>query len=305
MVIEVKLSKQNPRCFLSGSMDFETLGLDHNVSITHLICLNIVAFYANIKRVLASLLGIKVKTNFFLADGRCPVNRQIKEEAGSWKSLHVIYNHKFENFGRVTNFWLRCRNFQAVRNRFKIAESMLRTCIESFNSPTIRLVSLASGSAQNVFEVVKYYKDKGIIINVLLLDIDATAIDYSRDLAIKLGIIDQIEFKVTNVVRSGTIIKEFKPDIVEMMGLLDYLRENIAIGLMRKIRKALPGNGIFLTCHIHNNAEEYFMKWMVNWDNLLYRTPEKLEELIRKSGFNEVTLLTEPHGIHTIAVAQK
>ena len=77
MVIEVKLSKQNPRCFLSGSMDFETLGLDHNVSITHLICLNIVAFYANIKRVLAALLVLMVKTSFFLAAGRCLLDRQV------------------------------------------------------------------------------------------------------------------------------------------------------------------------------------------------------------------------------------
>jgi hypothetical protein len=62
--------------------------------------------------------------------------------------------------------------------------------------------------------------------------------------------------------------------------------------------------GFFLTCHIHPNMESYFLRYVINWD-MLYRTKHQLEDLLVEGGFLSAELHTEPHLIHSVAVAQK
>ncbi len=105
-----------------------------------------------------------------------------------------------------------------------------------------------------------------------------------------------------HVIRKSGI--DFKPDIVEMCGLLDYLDTALAVRLVKKIFRQLHDEGFFLTCHIHPNHEAYFLNHVVNWW-MLYRTPAELKNIVVEGGFMKVELHSEPHGIHSVAVAQK
>ena len=247
--------------------------------------------------------------NTFWFDGLGLSNRAIKEGAASWKALDVIYNHQFgqkKNIsGFVDDFWIGMINAQAVRNRLKLVKQEIRSAILHFsNHQEVRLLSLAAGSAQGVIEVMAELKSQGIRVRALLLDIDQTALDYAKQLASQYGVADQIETvkaSVAQVIRSS---QDFRPQVIEMLGLLDYIPHDKAIRLVRKIHESLEVKGIFLTCNICHNPEMHFLRWVINWA-MIYRTPAELAEIVTKAGFSDYRLIYEPLKLHGLAIAQK
>lgn len=110
--------------------------------------------------------------------------------------------------------------------------------------------------------------------------------------------------KECDVLFFNRVLDGFVPDIIEMMGLTDYLKDKLAIALIKKIRRYLANGGTFITCHVHPNGESYFLKHIVNW-KMIYRTLDAFENIIIDGGFIGSRFVTEPHNIHSIAIAKK
>lgn len=247
--------------------------------------------------------------NTFWFDGLGLSCRKIKEGAASWRSLDIIYNYRFGQKkglrGFVDDFWVGMMNAQAVRNRLKLVKQEIRRAILRFsNHEEVRIISLAAGSAQGIIEVMAELKKEGVRVRALLLDIDQTALDYAKELAQSHGVDGQIETVRNGVAQVSRVSKDFKPQIIEMLGLLDYIPRDKAIRLVRKIRDSLETKGIFLTCNIRHNLERHFLKWVINWP-MIYRTPAELAEIVSEAGFNDCRLVYEPLKIHGLVIVQK
>lgn len=247
--------------------------------------------------------------NTFWFDGLGLSCRKVKEGHASWGALDEIYNYQFGGRnglgGFVDDFWEGMLNCQAVRNRLKLIKQEIRRAILRFsNHEEVRLLSLAAGSAQGVIEVMAELKAKGIRVRALLLDIDQTALDYAILLADRHGVGDQIEMVKTSVAQVIRVSQDFRPQVIEMLGLLDYIPQDKAIRLVEKIRQSLETKGIFLTCNICHNIERRFVHWVVNWP-MIYRTPAELAEIVTEAGFSDYRLIYEPLKIHGLLIAQK
>jgi hypothetical protein len=252
--------------------------------------------------------------NHFLFDGLGGLCRKIKEGAASWEALRIIYNYEDQG-SFVDRFWIRhMRNAQAVRNRKRIIVSELHDqCVDVIaRKGTVKIISLASGSAQAVFEALKGLPPESI--EVLLIDFDPAAGPYALEMARQCGLESRVNFKQGNLLKfdRAIMIGNFKPDIIEMAGLLDYLGDDKAVKLMQKIYAVLPEGGQFVTCHIHDNTERDFMTQVIEWGRddgkqqpMLYRTRQELVELVREAGFTMMTVFVEPHHIHSVVVAKK
>ena len=270
----------------------------------------LLTFWVMVKKSVRQRLGKPdLSINTFWFDGLGLSNHAIKEGEASWKALDIIYNHPFGQKktvgGLVDDFWVGMMNAQAVRNRLKLVKQEIRRAILRFsNHQEVRLLSLAAGSAQGVIEVMAELKVKGIRVRALLLDIDQTALDYAILLADRYGVGDQIETIKTGVAQVIRVSQDFRPQVIEMLGLLDYIPQDKAIRLVEKIRQSLETKGIFLTCNIHHNMEMHFLKWVINWA-MIYRTPAELAEIVTKAGFSDYRLIYEPLKIHGLVIAQK
>ncbi len=271
--------------------------------------LYLIGFYVQAKKLLFSLFNAKPATNCIFVDGISVNSKRMKEGAARWPSLNTCYNFvKGEGatglHRTIDAWWMNIRNAQAVRNRLKIAKAELRIAVEEHAAPDkpVRVLSLAAGTAQGVIEVAAECSLLGITVEILLIDLDETALRYARDLAHRHGV--KLETITGNVLFFNRLVGDFKADVVEMMGLIDYLKDGLVIQLVRKIRLYMNTGGHFFTCHIHPNAESYFLRHVVDWD-MLYRTRDALEDLITAGGFLSPSLKTEPHGIHSVVVAKK
>lgn len=289
-----------------GATPYEVMAWQYVAAIPLLYLLGL---YVRLKKLLCSLLGLHIETNSALVDGISINSRRMKEGAARWPALNTCYNfvagEGASSLERTVDaWWMNIRNAQAVRNRLKIAKRELRAAIRAHAAPgrAVKVLSLAAGTAQGVIEVAAELKRFGIDVDILLIDTDESALRYAERLAREHGV--AIRALPGNVLFFTRFIGEFKADIVEMMGLIDYLKNGLAVQLIRKIRLYLPVNGHFFTCHIHPNHERYFLKHVVDWD-MLYRSRDELEDLLVDAGFLQPELHTEPHGIHSVAVARR
>ena len=243
----------------------------------------------------------------------------IKAGATGWKALEIIYNFETDRCkDPLAKFWVNMRNAQAVRNRFRFAKFLLRKAfIQQANntgkgSPSnpLFLLSLAAGSAQAVLETVSEVReDSDLHVNVVLIDSDMSVRSMIRKRIKNLGLSGRVKFVVGSAFKFGEVIRDLPPpDIVEMLGLLDYLNNKLAVRLCRRIYKQIATGGNFLTCHIHPNPEQDFLRFVINWGHnpyMFYRTIDELKKIALDAGFETVQTHTEPHCIHSIAVCTK
>lgn len=233
-------------------------------------------------------------------------NHQAKWGATQWPSLTVFYNYhdqvkpylKNDLEGMATRFWIeKMENRQAVTNRKKLVVDLLVKEIKKQANP--RIFSIASGSAEAVITAILMCPDKDV--KVKLLDKDESALERAMQAAAEAGIEKNFSVVRATTKRVEEICKEFQPNIVEMVGFLDYLRDEQAVSLFTRIKSVLPDGAVFLTCNILYNKEKIFLDQVLIW-YMIYRTVKGFARLFEKSGWNKTTIYLEPLRIHAIAV---
>ena len=268
-----------------------------------------IAFYVFLKKKITP----KPKFNFYFFDGVSKLCREVKESASRWRALDLTYNNYTENntsFGDLVYnfFWHSLKNAKALRNRLKLIRFLLLKNIEeiSKNNKEIRLISIASGSAQGVIEAVAEAKQKGILAKVILIDLDTTALEHSQKLAQEMQVEDQITFinKPASIINE--IGRQFKPNLIEIVGFLEYRPDEKAIKLIQSIYQILEREGTFLVSQISPNLESFFLKEVINW-LMIYRKPKELAKILSLSGFSleKCPFYLEPLKIHYIAECKK
>ena len=262
------------------------------------------------KKALWTALGRNLSINSMWFDGLSETCRSIKEGAGTWRALNLIYNHTFGTEGVVADFWLGMRNAQGVRNRKRLVVTLLvRHLRDLAEREHVRLLSLASGSAQSVIEAIEVLKKEGIRVETVLVDIDPQALAHSRQLAQLHGVEDRITFlqqDLRDLLRLSRALESHPPfHVIEMVGLLEYVKDKTVVSLVHSALSVLVPGGIFLTASITNNPERWFLHWVINWE-MVYRNKGALGSLLLEAGFQDeqCEIVSEPQGIFQVAICR-
>jgi len=248
------------------------------------------------------------KYNFYFFDGVSINCREIKEKAASWKALDIVYNYQKGSENIFADFWHDLRSSQASRNRLKLLKNLLFKNIEEISNRNeeIKMISIASGSAQGVIETIAKAKEKGILVRSVLIDLDPTALEYSKKLAQKMGVENQLTFVNRRASAIIEIGKDFKPNLIEMIGFLEYRPFEKAVKLISSIYQVLEKGGVFLVSQIAPNAESFFLREVINWP-MIYRKPKEFAKILSLSGFSldNCIFYEEPLKIHYVAECKK
>jgi len=231
--------------------------------------------------------------------------------ATTYKALEVIYTYS-ERYTKgeisITDFFWGSflSNSRAVRNRLKLVKRELLTAIKEVKErkSQVNLMSLGSGSSRTVIEILAQLN--GLFsVRVKSIDISRRAINFSRELAATYNV-NQIEWYRDYAQNLEKYCNDFQPDIVEMVGLLDYYPDEQAIDLLKKIYKVLSPGGWLITCNIRSNIERPFVTKAINWP-MIYRSPQGLANILIEVGFpsENIKIIYEPLKIHGLAIARK
>lgn len=221
--------------------------------------------------------------------------------------MYTFWGRKAKGETNISdNFWeLFLDNARAIRNRLKLFKRQLLKTIQETGQRKgkVNLLSLGSGSARGVFEIINSLNGQ-YPIGVKLIDMSKRALNFSKKLALSYGINDIEQHRDLAQNLEKYCDKDFQPDIAEMVGLLDYFPQKEALKLMREIYKVLSPGGWFLVSNVMPNLEVPFTAKAINW-SVIYRSPKELKELLLESGFQKVQVIIEPLKVHVLAVCHK
>ena len=239
---------------------------------------------------------------------------EVIEYATTHKAIEILYKkgatHASRNRAQkfMQEFWFHTNNAKAVRNRLKLVEKVLRRTITSLTAlqKRINILSIASGSARAVIETLSSLNISNKKISVKFLDKSTEAIAYSKELANKLPRRYETEWITDTASNFPRYYRHEKPDIIEMVGLMDYFHDPWVIRILASIRENLSDKGTLITANIMPNMEQGFVSNIVGW-KMIYRTPEDLADLALAAGFDrdKVRIVCEPLKIHAVLIAKK
>lgn len=242
--------------------------------------------------------------------------KEVIEHATTHRAMEILYQkdtaHASQNIIQkiMHGVWFNTNNAKAVRNRLRLVEKELKLTIDYFIAikSKVNILSIASGSARAVIEVlasVQLPPDKTIVVK--FLDKNPEALEYSKNLAKNLPSKHKLEWITDNASNFPQYYEEQeKPDIIEMVGLMDYFHDSWAIRILSLIRENLSASGTLITANIVANSEQRFISDVVGW-KMIYRTPKDLADLALNVGFksNNVKIICEPLKIHAVLIARK
>lgn len=244
----------------------------------------------------------------------------VMDNVGSAKALEVMYGRYKKNLfskgllqGIADLFWHHVIDqTKGVRNRLAIVKDNLdkeiKDIIENNKSREIKIVTIGGGSARGIVEVLDKYSKELIGWNVSVINIDKSpkAIELGKELAKEFNMYEKFTWIEDLAQNVKFLVKENSVDIVEMVGLLDYFRDEKSIEVFQEIYKILKNNGLFMVGNIVPNKEQPFILKM-GWPKMYYRFAPDLSGLLIKSGFDEKKgkIIIEPLLNHIIAVIKK
>ncbi len=236
----------------------------------------------------------------------------IKTFSTQYRALEEMYNFtgkqlKPDWVSLFDFIWLNQRNPRALRNRLRLFKKILMNEINqrSKSKKNISIVSLGSGSARGVVEVISEIDLSLINIQASLVDRDINAINYSRELARKYGVGDNVNQHLLNIEDSYDLVSKKAPDIIEMVGIVDYFDDEKIVRVFNKLYGILNSGSTIITSNINKNFEEKFISKTVKW-RMVHRSPVEFFDILHETNFaDDFEIIYEPLMIHGLGILRK
>jgi len=263
-----------------------------------------------LRRLLMPIVSIPCVGTFLFVKSSS-LGRKIKRYAASHKALEIIYNYTrettsdkgmFERF--LTHILLNIINAKAVRNRLKLAKEEIKRALVCMDKRDIHVMSLASGSARAVIEVLVDVRGNGTKYTITLVDRSRNALNDSRKLAEENGIVDGVVYVRGMVEEFVTNGRDHPPDVVEMVGIMDYFDITTAQEVISQIYQLLLPGGVLITCNVADNPERSFLTNVLKWP-MIYKDAKDIFLIMHNSGFDDVRVVYEPLNLHGVAIGRK
>ena len=240
---------------------------------------------------------------------------EIIKHATTHKAMEILYDRNqrpkanwIQNF--FLSIWLGTNNSKAIRNRLRLVKREIKNKITELinQKKEIKILNIASGAARAVIESVEEVEfPDNFRLSAVFIDQNHEAISFSQQLAGSHKYRSSFKWvndTAENFLNNQGSTKAF--NIVEMVGLLEYLSDKDSVDLFTGIYKALDSGGILITANILNNIERRFINDVIGW-KMKYRSPDELSSLLMDAGFalDNMKIYYEPQRIHCVIVAQK
>ncbi len=181
----------------------------------------------------------------------------------------------------------------AVRNRKEYFKKIIHQKIS--DSPTLKLMNVASGPARDLFEVYAALPENKLI-ETTCVEMDENAIKFAKEL--NHDFLNNITFIQKNIFRHST---SDTYDLIWSAGLFDYFSDKAFLMVLRKFKEWLKVDGEIIIGNFnedYNPSRDYmeiFGEWYLN-----HRTENQLFNLAMRAGFkaSRITIGKEPENVN-------
>lgn len=205
----------------------------------------------------------------------------------------------------------------AVRNRKDLIRDTLAGLLqERLHDPgVVRVLSVASGPAQEVFELLSEAEELPERVEIVLFDQDPGALAYAYGRLRQVverrfpGQVDVLflHYSIKRLLKDDLLFSRFGPfDAIICCGLYDYLRHGTAAHLTgRLFDNLLPGGTAYIGNMHPNNGSRWIMEHHLDWQ-LLYRTHEQILAFANEGAPRAHSrIVTEPTGVNPFVFVER
>lgn len=184
-----------------------------------------------------------------------------------------------------------------LRSRATLLAALALDYITAEHRDTIQWVSIAAGAGQHVHAALQLLPQSvRSTVEWTLVDIDPDIRNFAEALYEKNELeIAKTEF-VTGDIHDMALqqsLATLKPNIIDVIGLCDYLEDDVFIGLFRTLYEQLA-SGSMLVCSNMNSARPHLAVHQrgVGWPGVIPRSTGEVVGLLRASGIPASAIMT-------------
>lgn len=207
--------------------------------------------------------------------------------AGDFKIIDDIYmnNPRTTGFDRLwDNYFQQLAISKAVRERKEDFKEIIIDFVKKHKEKQLRILSLASGSAREIKELLEPDSDK-IFTKVTFdcIDSEERANNYARQLLKDHSSVNFFKKNSIRIALKKDLTKEFphKYDLIYSTGLFDYFGEKANIKLVGNLKKIMNKNSLMVISNVRDkfsNTSSAWMEWVAEW-YLIYRSEEEFRKI--------------------------
>lgn len=238
-----------------------------------------------------------------LKTSRSPLLTESLLRPGGWRAMRITYDN-----GEPVDYIDKCMLKSAAltlsaRNRRKMTVRSIGDLIVKYRAGgDVHIVGIGTGPGFNVLEAMANANTERVF--AYCIDKDPDAFAFGRSMAAKMGLDDRVRYISGNAVDLERLI-DVVPQIVKMVGIIEYLNDDQVRDLFRVSRRRLaPGGTVLVNSMLSNHGVDRYLRRVFNW-HLKYRSPERIMRLLEECGFSGFGLRSDPLGVYSVITASR
>ena len=242
---------------------------------------------------------------YVLGRSRSPLLKECLVRPGGWMSMELSYDVEKECKDWLDFLVMRWGAMpMALRNRKKLVSRILANLIREYAARGhVKILGIGAGPSRNLLSAVILAGEKDI--SATCIDLDAEAFTFGKQIWKDSGVPEDaivfLEGDAADLTRKIHIV----PQIVKLVGILEYLDDDSLDRLLRVSHECLQEEGSILTHSIcPGHGVDPFLRRVFDL-HLRYRTTEALIDKLSRAGFGDFQTFSEPIGVYTIIHARK
>jgi len=210
---------------------------------------------------------------------------------GDYGVMRHVYEQPFEGqtlFAKAMHLagWsMACT--QGVRNRNDIMRQRLADAWQAAakDGRTLRVVSVAAGPAQELFELLRDVDIPGGHLQILLFEQDREALAYAQSRILRVADprvrphirLSFLQDSIRRLLRDPELFSRYGPfDLILCAGLFDYLPEPTAVRLARQLYANLADGGeVWIGNLVPWNPCRWMLEWHLDW-KMIHRSHQDM-----------------------------
>lgn len=166
-------------------------------------------------------------------------------------------------------------------------------------------LSVACGTGQPTFDAAG---EIGGDVRFYFVDDDARALEFATDLSSEYGVAkNKIEFKKINAIsginRLDEYAKTVEPNVIDAMGIFEYLQPDDAVNLLTMLYARLEKGGVLVfTNMLPDHPHLHLHQRGLGWPGVIQREVKTMRSLIKKAKipFEEVSVMLPDDQVYAV-----
>ncbi len=242
---------------------------------------------------------------FFMERSKSELLKECLVRPGGWMSMELSYDADKECKDWMDFLVMRWGAMpMALRNRKKLVSRILANLISSYAAKDhVKVLGIGAGPSRNLLSAVILSGEKNL--SATCIDLDAESFTFGKQIWKDSGVPEDAIVFLEGDAADLTRKIHIEPQIVKLVGILEYLDEPSLERLLRVCHDCIPDGGSLVTHSIlPRHGVEPFMQRVFNL-HLKYRSTQDLIAKLTRAGFSDFETFSEPIGVYTVVLAKK